>query len=126
MDRVRLDHPIETIWESPNSIPFCEPCAREQETYFAIGELTRGKQCLRSKPLAEALVRMRRERELTGGIIAPNRDRSVIDESVEETESASRPDGLDVSTFPFAGYILLNLAFVGPSAPSTRIPRGGG
>ena len=23
-------------------IPFCEPCAREQEAYFAIGELTRG------------------------------------------------------------------------------------
>jgi hypothetical protein len=43
-------------------IPFCEPCAREQEAYFAIGELTRGKDSLRSKPLAEALERMRRER----------------------------------------------------------------
>jgi hypothetical protein len=43
-------------------IPFCEPCAREQEAYFAIGELTRGKHSLRSKPLAEALERMRRER----------------------------------------------------------------
>ena len=42
-------------------IPFCEPCAREQEAYFAIGELTRGKQCLRSKPLAETLGRMMRE-----------------------------------------------------------------
>jgi hypothetical protein len=82
-------------------IPFCEPCAREQEAYFAIGELTRGKQCLRSKPLAEALERMRRERELTCGIIAPNRDRSAIDESAEETES-SRPVGLDVSTFSSA------------------------
>jgi hypothetical protein len=24
------------IW----NVPFCEPCAREQEAYFAIGELT--------------------------------------------------------------------------------------
>ncbi len=23
-------------------VPFCEPCAREQEAYFAIGELTEG------------------------------------------------------------------------------------
>ncbi len=22
-------------------VPFCEPCAREQEAYFAVGELTR-------------------------------------------------------------------------------------
>jgi hypothetical protein len=43
-------------------IAFCEPCAREQEAYFAIGELTQGTQGLRSKPLAEALERMRRER----------------------------------------------------------------
>ena len=80
-------------------IPFCEPCAREQEAYFAIGELTRGKHSLRSKPLAEALERLRRERGLTGGIIALKRDRSAIDESVEEIKSASRPVGLDVSTF---------------------------
>ena len=47
-------------------IPFCEPCAREQEAYFAIGELTQEEaQGFRSKPLAEALERMRRER--TGG-----------------------------------------------------------
>jgi hypothetical protein len=45
-----------------NTIPFCEPCAREQEAYFAIGELTGGKHSLRSKPLAKALGRMRRER----------------------------------------------------------------
>jgi hypothetical protein len=44
-------------------IPFCEACAREQEAYFAIGELTQeGAQGFRSKPLAEALERMRRER----------------------------------------------------------------
>jgi hypothetical protein len=51
-------------------VPFCGPCARQQEAYFAIGELTRGKQSHRSKPLAEALSRMRREREPTGGIFA--------------------------------------------------------
>jgi len=44
-------------------IPFCEACAREQEAYFAIGELTQEKaQGLRIKSLAEALERMRPER----------------------------------------------------------------
>ena len=43
-------------------IAFCGSCAREQEAYFAIGELTKETQGLRSKPLAEALERMRRER----------------------------------------------------------------
>jgi hypothetical protein len=48
-------------------IAFCGPCAREQEAYFAIGELT---QSLCSKPLAEALERMRRERASGRGGIA--------------------------------------------------------
>ena len=44
-------------------IPFCEACAREQEAYFAIGELTQEEvQGFGSKPLAEALERMQRER----------------------------------------------------------------
>ncbi len=44
-------------------VAFCGPCAREQEAYFAIGELTQDEtQGLRSKPLAEALERMMRER----------------------------------------------------------------
>ena len=45
-------------------IPFCESCAREQEAYFAIGELTQEEEAqgFGSKPLAEALERMRRER----------------------------------------------------------------
>jgi hypothetical protein len=53
-------------------IPFCESCAREQEAYFAIGELTHEEgQDLRSKPLAEVLERKRREREgSTDGIAA--------------------------------------------------------
>ncbi len=42
-------------------VAFCEACAREQEAYFAIGELVaEERQGLRSKPLAEALKRMRR------------------------------------------------------------------
>ena len=52
-------------------IPFCEACAREQEAYFAIGELTQEEtQGLRSKPLADALERMRRERAGGKGGIA--------------------------------------------------------
>ena len=44
-------------------VAFCGPCARKQEAYFAIGELThedgRG---LRGKALTEALKMMRRKR----------------------------------------------------------------
>ena len=47
-------------------IPFCEACAREQEAYFAIGELTQEEaQGFGSKPLAEALQKMRRERAVS-------------------------------------------------------------
>src|SRR5215207_2488826 len=46
-------------------VAFCGPCAREQEAYFAIGELTQDEtQRLHSEPLAEALGRLRRERTL--------------------------------------------------------------
>ena len=43
-------------------VAFCGPCARQQEVYFAIGELTHedGRD-LHSKPLAEVLERKRRE-----------------------------------------------------------------
>jgi hypothetical protein len=41
-------------------VPFCEPCAREQEAYFAIGELTEVPDGLREKSLVELLNRMRR------------------------------------------------------------------
>jgi hypothetical protein len=34
------------IW----GMPFCEPCAREQEAYFAIGELTQQTQGLAPNP----------------------------------------------------------------------------
>jgi hypothetical protein len=84
-------------------VAFCGPCAREQEVYFAIGELTHEEaRDLRSKPLAEVLERKRRERELTGSIIASKRNRSVIEESAEQTKSASHPVGSDVCALPSA------------------------
>jgi len=45
-------------------VAFCGPCAREQEAYFAIGELVVREEARgpRGRPLAEALRRMRRER----------------------------------------------------------------
>jgi hypothetical protein len=53
-------------------VAFCGPCARKQEAYFTIGELTHeDERDLRSKPLAEVLERKRRERaESTDGIAA--------------------------------------------------------
>lgn len=42
-------------------------CAREQEAYFAMGELTQEEQDLDNEPLAGTLERMRWERT-TGGI----------------------------------------------------------
>ena len=53
-------------------VAFCGPCAREQEAYFAIGELTHeDERDLRSKPLAEVLERKRQERAgSTDGIAA--------------------------------------------------------
>ena len=45
------------------AVAFCEPCAREQESYFAIGELTQEEaRDLHSKSLADVLERMRRDR----------------------------------------------------------------
>ena len=48
------------------SIPLCEGCAREQEAYFASGELTQETQGLRSealgKTLGETLRGVRRQR----------------------------------------------------------------
>lgn len=43
-------------------VPFCERCAREQEAYFAMGELTIGRDSrFRDEALLEALGRIRRE-----------------------------------------------------------------
>jgi hypothetical protein len=53
-------------------VAFCGPCAREQEAYFAIGELVaREERGLRGRPLAEALERLRLERG--GGSVAEGR-----------------------------------------------------
>jgi hypothetical protein len=45
-------------------VAFCGPCAREQEAYFAIGDLMDEEEThvLPSKPLAEVLERKRQER----------------------------------------------------------------
>jgi hypothetical protein len=44
-------------------VAFCGPCAREQEAYFAIGELVAREELgLLSTSLAKALKRLRRER----------------------------------------------------------------
>jgi hypothetical protein len=65
-------------------VAFCGPCAREQEVYFAIGELTHedGRD-LRSKPLAEVLERKRQEHAgSTDGIAATMPDGlSGVDET---------------------------------------------
>ena len=47
-------------------VAFCVPCARQQESYFAIGELTHEEMVrgLRGKWLAEALERVRRWQNL--------------------------------------------------------------
>jgi hypothetical protein len=48
-------------------VAFCVACAREQRAYFAIGELTQEEaQGFRSKPLADVLERMPRERKEYG------------------------------------------------------------
>jgi hypothetical protein len=65
-------------------VAFCVACARKQEAYFAIGELTQEEaQGFGSKPLAEALERMRRERAgSTEGIEAGmHHGHSGVDES---------------------------------------------
>ena len=52
-------------------VAFCGQCAREQEAYFAIGELADWEaRDFRNEPLAEVLERMRRERAGSTGCIA--------------------------------------------------------
>ena len=65
-------------------VAFCGPCARQQEAYFAIGELTHEEERdLRSKPLAEVLERKQRERAgSTDGIaVAMPHGLSGVDET---------------------------------------------
>ena len=64
--RSRTDSPCpRTVEVEILGVAFCGACARAQEAYFAIGELTHEEdeaQGFRSKALTEALERMRRER----------------------------------------------------------------
>jgi hypothetical protein len=66
-------------------IPFCEACAREQEAYFAIGELTQEPQFPRSEPLGKTLGEMLEgmRRQLAEGRAAA---RGLDFPSVDETE----------------------------------------
>jgi hypothetical protein len=48
--------------EEIRGIPFCGACAREQEAYFAIGELTWDTQDPGSEPLGKTLEGIRRQR----------------------------------------------------------------
>ena len=60
--RSRTDSPCPRTAEVEiMGVAFCGPCAREQEAYFAIGELTDEEEArdLRSAPLVETLERMR-------------------------------------------------------------------
>ena len=45
-----------------SGLPFCKACARKQEAYLAIGELTQEAQGLRDEPFGQVLDRIRRER----------------------------------------------------------------
>ena len=71
------------------SVAFCGPCVREQEAYFAIGELTQDEtKGLRSKPLTETLERIRRKRAGgRGGIVAEMHHGAP---GVNETERLAR------------------------------------
>ena len=61
-------------------VAFCGPCAREQEAYFAIGELAHEEeQGLRSEPLAAALLMMRRGHASVKGTMAAELHQGLAD-----------------------------------------------
>jgi hypothetical protein len=68
-------------------VAFCGPCAREQEAYFVMGELTQQEedeaQGFRSKPLAEALEMTRRDRTGSAGF-SMDTDRVIFTQTREE------------------------------------------
>jgi hypothetical protein len=74
-------------------VAFCGPCAREQEAYFVIGELTLEDetQGSGSKLLAEALKRVRRER--TGGTEGTAAGKHHRFSGVDETEPLALTNG---------------------------------
>ena len=74
-------------------VAFCGPCAREQEAYFAIGELTQEDetQGSGSKLLVDALKRLRQERAGgTEGLASGKHHRLS---SLEETKPLVLPNG---------------------------------
>jgi hypothetical protein len=74
--RSKTDHPCpHRAAVEIRGVPFCEPCAREQEAYFAVGELTLEAQGFRSEPLVGALGGTRRER--AGGIGAAEEPEAI-------------------------------------------------
>lgn len=69
--RSKTGHPCPNRAEVElHGVPFCGACAREQEAYFAMGELTREAHGLRYGPLVGALERTRRERTAGGIAVA--------------------------------------------------------
>jgi hypothetical protein len=65
--RIKTEHPCphQAVMEI-RSIPFCEPCAREQKAYFHLGKLTMQAQGLASDPeLPKAYRLTTRERQNT-------------------------------------------------------------
>ena len=73
-------------------IPFCGACAREQEVYFAIGELTQGEQKrdLRIEPLRKSLA------ETLGEMLSGMRRQRTDDLAVARHLDLSRVDEPDV------------------------------
>ena len=68
-------------------VAFCGPCARQQEVYFAIGELTHEEaQDLHTKTLAEVLERKRRGHAGSKEGIAAERDVRRPESSVPRIE----------------------------------------
>ena len=49
-------------------VPFCEPCAREQEAYFTIGELTKGSRHFSERALIGELDQMQRMKRRRGSV----------------------------------------------------------
>ena len=86
-------------------IPFCEPCAREQEAYFAVGELAeaqalvadwaRQAESLSNRPLVEALDLV--HRELTGRVAEAGRRLKTIKLGVRHAWRTDHEDGAVVS-----------------------------
>ena len=73
--RSGTDHPCRRpAMVKVRGVPFCEPCAHEQEAYFIIGELTEAPRGLGDEPLVDLLDRVRRTAVRSGGTRANEPD----------------------------------------------------